>query len=67
MSHLSHSFVSFWREAEVSAQTSAKSEQGNFFEDFRLGQVIRHATPRTVTPGDVARFCWAVSHWSLHS
>jgi 2-methylfumaryl-CoA hydratase len=27
---------------------------GNFFEDFRLGQVIRHATPRTVTQGDVA-------------
>ena len=28
--------------------------QGNFFEDFRLGQTIRHATPRTVTVGDVA-------------
>jgi 2-methylfumaryl-CoA hydratase len=27
---------------------------GNFYEDFRLGQVIRHATPRTVTTGDVA-------------
>jgi 2-methylfumaryl-CoA hydratase len=38
----------------VSEQASATSEQGNFFEDFRLGQVIRHATPRTVTPGDVA-------------
>ena len=24
-----------------------KSNPGNFFEDFRLGQVIRHATPRT--------------------
>ncbi|MBV9348004.1 MAG: MaoC family dehydratase N-terminal domain-containing protein, partial [Pseudolabrys sp.] len=29
---------------------------GNFFEDFRLGQVIRHATPRTVTTGDVALY-----------
>src|SRR5436190_5596247 len=29
---------------------------GNFFEDFRLGQVIRHATPRTVTAGDVALY-----------
>jgi len=28
-----------------------KSNPGNFFEDFRLGQVIRHATPRTVTAG----------------
>lgn len=29
---------------------------GNFFEDFRVGQVIRHATPRTVTVGDVALY-----------
>jgi 2-methylfumaryl-CoA hydratase len=28
-----------------------KTNPGNFFEDFRLGQVIRHATPRTVTAG----------------
>ena len=32
----------------------AKSTTGNFFEDFRVGSVIRHATPRTVTSGDVA-------------
>ena len=25
---------------------------GHFFEDFSLGQVLRHATPRTVTAGD---------------
>jgi len=31
-----------------------KTSFGNFFEDFRLGQVIRHATPRTMTDGDVA-------------
>src|SRR5437773_4228791 len=31
-----------------------KTSPGNFFEDFRLGQTIRHATPRTVTQGDVA-------------
>ena len=31
-----------------------KTNQGHFFEDFRLGQTIRHATPRTVTTGDVA-------------
>ncbi|MDR3495504.1 MAG: MaoC family dehydratase [Ancalomicrobiaceae bacterium] len=35
---------------------SPKSFAGNFFEDFRLGQVIRHATPRTVTSGDVALY-----------
>ncbi len=32
----------------------AKTNPGNFFEDFRLGQVIEHATPRTVTDGDRA-------------
>ncbi len=31
-----------------------KANPGNFFEDFQLGQVIQHATPRTVTLGDVA-------------
>ncbi len=31
-----------------------KANPGNFFEDFRLGQVIQHATPRTITAGDVA-------------
>jgi 2-methylfumaryl-CoA hydratase len=31
-----------------------KTNPGNYFEDFRLGQQIRHATPRTVTLGDVA-------------
>ncbi len=33
-----------------------KTNSGNFFEDFRLGQIIRHATPRTVTAGDVALY-----------
>jgi 2-methylfumaryl-CoA hydratase len=29
---------------------------GNYFEDFRTGQLIRHATPRTVTTGDVGLY-----------
>src|SRR5436309_258272 len=33
-----------------------KTTPGNFFEDFRLGQKIAHATPRTVTAGDVALY-----------
>jgi 2-methylfumaryl-CoA hydratase len=33
-----------------------KTNEGNFFEDFRLGQVIQHATPRTLTTGDVALY-----------
>ena len=33
-----------------------KTIPGNFFEDLRLGQTIRHATPRTVTAGDVALY-----------
>ena len=33
-----------------------KTNPGNYFEDFRLGQVIRHATPRTVTAGDASLY-----------
>jgi 2-methylfumaryl-CoA hydratase len=33
-----------------------KTNPGNFFEDFRMGQEIRHATPRTITDGDVALY-----------
>src|SRR5436305_12887261 len=41
------------REARMTGQ---KTSPGNFFEDFRLGQVIRHATPRTVTSADAALY-----------
>lgn len=34
----------------------SKSSTGNFFEDFRLGQRIAHAVPRTVTVGDVSLY-----------
>jgi 2-methylfumaryl-CoA hydratase len=40
----------------VSTPSVPKTSPGNFFEDFRLGQEIRHATPRTVTVGDVALY-----------
>ncbi len=33
-----------------------KTNPGRFFEDFRLGETIRHATPRTVTSGDAALY-----------
>lgn len=33
-----------------------KTARGNFFEDFTLGQEIVHATPRTVTVGDVSLY-----------
>lgn len=31
-----------------------KTNPGNFFEDFTIGQVLEHATPRTITEGDRA-------------
>ncbi|MGN6463013.1 MAG: MaoC/PaaZ C-terminal domain-containing protein [Pseudolabrys sp.] len=34
----------------------SNTSSGNFFEDFTLGQTIIHATPRTVTTGDVALY-----------
>jgi 2-methylfumaryl-CoA hydratase len=40
----------------LSQSQAPKINSGNFFEDFRLGQQIRHATPRTVTLGDVALY-----------
>ncbi|QCK86228.1 MaoC family dehydratase [Phreatobacter aquaticus] len=33
-----------------------KTSPGRFFEDFSLGDTLRHATPRTVTHGDVALY-----------
>jgi 2-methylfumaryl-CoA hydratase len=35
----------------------AKTNTGNFFEDFHVGQILCHATPRTVSEGDVAVYC----------
>ena len=35
---------------------ASKTDAGNFFEDFTLGQVIEHATPRTITEGDRALY-----------
>jgi len=35
---------------------TAKTNPGNHFEDFTVGQVIEHATPRTVTSGDRALY-----------
>ncbi|MSP42558.1 MAG: MaoC family dehydratase [Alphaproteobacteria bacterium] len=31
-----------------------KTSTGNYFEDFEIGRILRHATPRTVTQGDAA-------------
>src|SRR6201995_2892481 len=33
-----------------------KTTPGNFFEDFRIGQKLAHATPRTLTVGDQALY-----------
>jgi 2-methylfumaryl-CoA hydratase len=33
-----------------------KARAGNFFEDFHVGQEIRHATPRTIGEGDTALY-----------
>lgn len=36
--------------------TKSKTNPGNYFEDFELGQVLYHATPRTITEGDVSLY-----------
>lgn len=35
---------------------SSKPSRGRFFEDFAVGQVIVHATPRTLSDGDAALY-----------
>lgn len=35
---------------------SSKTDPGRFFEDFRLGETLVHATPRTLTHGDAAAY-----------
>jgi 2-methylfumaryl-CoA hydratase len=35
---------------------TTKSKTGYFFEDFFVGMVMRHATPKTITEGDVALY-----------
>ena len=36
--------------------SEAKARGGSYFEDFSIGQVIEHATPRTMGSGDVALY-----------
>ncbi len=43
-------------DAETQTDAGTKTNPGNFFEDFALGQRIDHATPRTVTVGDAALY-----------
>lgn len=38
------------------SEPAPKTNPGRFFEDFRLGETIVHATPRTVTAGDVSLY-----------
>jgi len=47
---------------------SVKTNPGNFFEDFALGQEIVHAVPRTVTAGDVALYIGLTgARFALHA
>ena len=50
------------------AEPAAKTNPGNFFEDFRLGAVLRHATPRTIGEGErAAYFALYPSRFALSS
>src|ERR1700678_1875020 len=40
----------------MAASVSPKTAAGRFFEDFRLGETIRHATPRTLNSGDASLY-----------
>ncbi len=36
--------------------SASKTNPGRYFEDFRLGETLNHATPRTVSEGDAALY-----------
>ena len=40
----------------IEDRTMEKTNTGNFFEDFKLGQKLAHATPRTLSHGDQALY-----------
>ncbi|MFC6687155.1 MaoC family dehydratase [Jhaorihella thermophila] len=40
----------------MASATGQKTDPGRFFEDYRVGQVIRHAVPRTVSGGERALY-----------
>jgi 2-methylfumaryl-CoA hydratase len=45
-----------------------KSKSGYFFEDFYVGMVLRHATPKTLTEGDVSLYSALTgSRYALYS
>ena len=41
---------------DVPRELTMKTNPSRFFEDFRLGETIRHATPRTVTGADASLY-----------
>jgi 2-methylfumaryl-CoA hydratase len=48
--------------------TTTKSKSGYYFEDFYVGMVLRHATPKTITEGDVALYTALTgSRYALYS
>jgi 2-methylfumaryl-CoA hydratase len=40
----------------MSQRREAKTAAGRFFEDFRLGETLRHATPRTLSEADASLY-----------
>lgn len=42
--------------SETKPAAAGKTSAGRFLEDFRVGERIAHATPRTVTTGDAATY-----------
>ena len=41
---------------EPAGQRIPKTSAGRFFEDYQIGEVIRHAVPRTVSGGESALY-----------
>lgn len=55
-------------ESPLATEAAVKTNPGRFFEDFRLGDALVHATPRTLTVGDASLYTALTgSRFALHS
>jgi 2-methylfumaryl-CoA hydratase len=54
--------------SKTNIKSQTKSKLGYFFEDFHVGMILRHATPKTITEGDVALYAALTgSRYALYS
>ncbi len=49
----------------MTAPRQSKPVAGRFFEDFRIGETLRHATPRTPCEGYEPHVALDLDYWAI--